>query len=68
MAKSLPTTRASVEPPMPTQADKDREMTYRAEEALRDMERAKKHESDKELMKRVKSMAKQKIKDLGKIC
>lgn len=67
MAKTLPVAKASVEPAVPT-VDKDREMTYRAEEALRDIERAKKHEGDKELMKRVKTMAKQKIKALGKIC
>lgn len=58
---------ASVQPAMPTQVDKDREMTYRAEEALRDIERAKKHEGDKDLMKHVKKMAKDKIKCLGKI-
>ena len=64
--KTLPI--ASTMPVEASPMDKDREMTYRAEEALRDIERAKKHEGDKELMKRVKSMAKQKIKDLGKIC
>lgn len=65
--KTLPVAKASVEPMMPTPADKDREMTYRAEEALRDIERAKKHETNKPLMKRVKQMAKEKIKCLGKI-
>lgn len=66
--KTLPvaTKQATNQIAMPT-IDKDREMKYRAEEALRDIERAKKHESDRDLMKHVKRMAKDKIKCLGKI-
>jgi hypothetical protein len=44
------------------------ERRYRAEEALRDIERAEKHKMDKSLMSDVKKMAKEKVKALGKIC
>ena len=44
-----------------------RERKYRAEEALRDIERAEKHKSDKSLMKDVKSCAKEKMKAYGKL-
>lgn len=53
--------------PMPT-IDKDREMKYRAEDALRDIERAETHRRDGELMKHVKKLAKDKVKSLDKIC
>jgi hypothetical protein len=39
-----------------------RERKYRAEDALRDIERAEKHRSDKSLMKDVKECAKEKMK------
>lgn len=64
MAKTLPTTRASVEPAMPT---KDEDMKYKAKYALEDIERAEAHKQDKELMKHVKAAAKQKVKCLSKI-
>lgn len=44
-----------------------RERKYRAEEALRDIERAEKHKSDKTLMKDVKACAKEKMKAYGKL-
>lgn len=40
---------------------------WRAEDALRDIERAETHKSDKALMKDVKVLAKQKMKSLSKI-
>lgn len=47
--------------------DEVRERRYRAENALSDIERAKKHESDKGLMKDVKKLAKEKVKALKEI-
>ena len=47
--------------------DEAREMRYKAESALSDIERAEKHKSDKSLMKMVKKCAKEKMKALGKI-
>lgn len=44
-----------------------RERKYRAEEALRDIERAEKHKGDKSLMKDVKACAKEKMKAYGKL-
>lgn len=65
--KTLPIAKASV-PAMPTAVDKEREMKRRAEDALRDIERAEGHKKDKELMKHVKKHAKEKIKSMSKIC
>lgn len=48
--------------------DKARERRYRAEDALRDLERAEGHKKDKSLMKDVKSMAKEKMAAMKKIC
>lgn len=47
--------------------DEARERRYRAEDALRDIERAEKHRSDKTLMKDVKVCAKEKMKAYGKL-
>ena len=44
-----------------------RERKWRAEDALRDIERAEKHKSDKALMKDVKLCAKEKMKAYGKL-
>ncbi len=44
-----------------------RERRYRAEEALRDIERAEKHKKDKTLMKDVKACAKEKMKTYDKL-
>jgi len=72
MAKSklpvnkMPTT-AAVSQPAPAKDYAAQERRYRAEEACRDIERAEKHKMDKELMRDVKQVAKEKIKGLGKI-
>lgn len=53
-----------------TMQKKDEEMErrrYRAEDAIRDLERAECHKKDKQLMKDIKSLAKEKMKVLGKI-
>lgn len=44
-----------------------RERKWKAEDALRDIERAETHKRDKGLMRDVKCLAKDKIKSLGKI-
>jgi hypothetical protein len=45
-----------------------RERKYRAESALSDLERAEKHRSDKALMKDVKSLAKERMEHMKKLC
>lgn len=50
-----------------TAKDEARERRYRAEDALRDIERAEKHKSDKDLMKDVKACAREKMKAYGKL-
>lgn len=45
-----------------------RERRYKIEDALGTIERAEKYKADKSLMRDVKKMAKDKIKQLGKIC
>jgi len=65
MAKAkLPIAKASVEP---VEVDNAERMRYRAEDALRDIERAEAHRKDKALMKSVKTLAKEKVKCLSKI-
>ncbi len=51
----------------PMKQDVDRERKWRAEDALRDIQRAEEHKRDKALMKEVKTLAKEKIKCLGNI-
>lgn len=46
----------------------DRERKYKAEDALRDIERAEGHKRDKSLMGDVKKLAKEKVDSLKKIC
>jgi hypothetical protein len=46
----------------------ERERKYRAEDALRDIERAEGHKRDKSLMGDVKKLAKEKVKSLTKVC
>ena len=58
---------AGPRPYKPSKEDQNRERRYRAEDALRDIERAKKHEGDKQLMSDVKALAKEKIQDLTKV-
>lgn len=50
-----------------THEEEARERKWRAEDALRDIERAEKHKSDKSLMKDVRSCAKEKMKAYGKL-
>lgn len=50
--------------PVKSSPENDR---WRAEDALRDIERARKHETDKGLMKQVKALAKEKMNCLKKI-
>ena len=45
-----------------------RERKYRAESALSDLERAEKHRADKSLMKDVKSLAKERMEHMKKLC
>ena len=72
MAKKAKTQKNSLpvatDMPAPTKMDKDREMRYRAEGALSDIERAEKHRGDKELMGHVSKLAKEKVASLKKIC
>lgn len=68
MPKNKLSVAGPTEAPKPDRDSEARERRYRAEDALRDIERAKKHENDKSLMKDVKQLAKERIKDLGKVC
>lgn len=47
--------------------ESSRERKWKAEDALRDIERAETHKQDKALMKDVKCLAREKIKSLGNI-
>ena len=53
--------------PRPSEEDKARERRYRAEDALRDIERAEAHKKDKGLMGDVKKLCKEKMDTLSKI-
>ncbi len=76
MAKSK--TKMPVETPVATAApqhilakrsseDEARERKWKAEDALRDIERAEEHRKNKSLMKDVKACAKEKMKAYGKL-
>lgn len=54
-------------PVKPTKQDIERQRRFRAEDALRDMERVEGYKSDKELMKDVKTLAAEKVNNLKKI-
>ena len=54
--------------PQVAKSDEARERKYRAEDALRDIERAEGHKRDKSLMGDVKKLAKDKVASLKKIC
>ena len=61
----------TMSPKVSQSSDRDyeaRERKYRAEDALRDLERAEKHRSDKTLMKDVKSLAKERVEQMKKLC
>lgn len=69
----LPTSKAPIPvkivhdaPEVSTSRDSD--MKWKAQDALRDIERAETHKQDKELMKHVKTMAQEKMNSLKKIC
>ena len=70
MAKKsvLPVATSSPEAYKPSADEEKRERHYRAKSALEDIERAEGHKADKDLMKSVKQLAKDKIKNLGKVC
>ena len=53
---------------MESKAYEARERRYKAEDALRTIETAERHKADKGLMKDVKTMARDRMKALGKIC
>jgi hypothetical protein len=76
--KTLPVAKQSTDYPMAvnpakvSEADKkkmeDRERRYRAEDALRDIERAEQHKTNKQLMSDVKTLAREKVTALDKVC
>ncbi len=62
-AKPVPVKIVSDAPSYPEESRK-----WRAEDALRDIERAEKHKRDASLMKDVKQLAQEKVKSLKDIC
>lgn len=54
--------------PTVSKSDDARERKWRAEDALRDIERAENHKRDKQLMSDVKKLAQDKVKSLKNIC
>ena len=48
--------------------EKERQRMWKAEDALRDIERADRHRNDKTLMKDVSKLAQERIATLKKIC
>jgi hypothetical protein len=68
----LPKNKLPANAPMPEAMESKKweahERRYKAEDALRTIETAERHKADKGLMKDVKTMAKEKMKALGKIC
>ena len=54
--------------PMETKAHESNERKWKAEDALRDIERAEAHKRDKALMSDVKKLASEKVASLKKIC
>lgn len=55
------------EPYKPSKQELDERRRYRAEDALRDIERAKGYEKDKQLMSDVKQLANERIECLKKV-
>ena len=51
-----------------TKSEEAREREYRARSALDDIERSEKHKADRDLMKDVKKLGREKMKNLKKIC
>ena len=54
--------------PQVAKSDEAREREYRARSALDDIEKAEKHKTDRDLMKDVKKLGREKVKNLKKIC
>lgn len=65
---AVPISSMATDSPEISSDSKARQMKWKAEDALRDIERAESHKSDRELMKHVKSLAKEKVASLKKIC
>jgi hypothetical protein len=66
----LPTSTAIADRPAPykpTKQELDRERRWKAEDAMRDLERAEGHKKDKDLMADVKQIASEKIDCLKRI-
>jgi len=64
----LPSTKEVAGPsPASTREYEAQERRYRAERACEDIERAEKHKADKGLMKDVKTVARERMKALGKV-
>jgi hypothetical protein len=57
-----------VNDPVRSTKDDDYERKHKAKYALEDIERAEGHRRDKELMRDVKKLAKEKVKSLKEIC
>ena len=55
-------------PSTSSKVDMDRERKWKAEDALRDIERAEGHKRDATLMGDVKKLAKEKMTSLSKVC
>ena len=68
MAKKNPLPVEQSAMPTISKPDKDDEMRSRARYALEDIERAEAHKNDKELMRHVKKAAREKVKNLKKVC
>ena len=64
---AAPTPVTIVDVPTAAKSSDDRERKWKAEDALRDIERAEGHKRDKALMKDVKACAKEKIASLSKV-
>ena len=67
-SKPIPVKIVHDEPMPATARDDARERKWKAEDALRDIERAEGHKRDSALMKDVKQLAKDKMNSLKKIC
>lgn len=68
MKNKLPVTDTSAKVLPASPKMDEQEKKWRTEDALRTIEKAEEHKRDKGLMKEVRSMAKSKMKNLGKIC
>jgi hypothetical protein len=67
-SKPVPVKIVNDTPMTSTKSDDARERKWKAEDALRDIERAEQHKRDKALMSDVKKLAQDKVKSLKNIC